>query len=763
MNMLNNLKIGTKLIASFLLVALILVLLAAYGIISMNGMLGRASDLYDNHFTQVQHLGAADTALYAMRGNVYKFILIPEQRANSEQAIADELAQVNQQMKLYQDALLTQTEKDDYAQFNTAWTDYQIAVADILKQVKAGNEKVALQSLIDGAAHVSRQAVDDSLGKLVNVAAAEAQGLDGSNDASSSQAQMIFIGATMVGLIVAVGLGFIISRSIAGQLNRAAVMLQEMGKGHLSMRLGMHQQDEIGVMAATMDQFADDLQTIVVGTMKKIAVGDLSAEVTPKDAQDEIAPALKGTLETLRALVAQTKGLTDAAVEGKLSTRVDAANFQGGYREIVQGINNTLDAVIHPLLVAAAYVERISQGDIPPKITDNYNGDFNKIKNNLNACIDAVNLLVIHNNLLVEAAHEGKMSARADASRHQGEFHKIVEGFNTTLDAVIKPINDTREILAQVALGDLTVKMNGNFKGDYAALKDSIESMVSGLRGMASQTQQNAINMTSATSQILASSTQMAHTTREQASAVSQITSTVQEIKASAEQVAQRAQGVAESAYAATQVARKGADAANESLAGMEDIRAKVEAIAENILALSEKTQQIGDIIDTVSDIAGQSNILALNAAIEAAQAGEAGKGFRVVADEVRTLSEQSRQAAAQVKVILGDIQKATNLAVMATEQGTKGVNAGSALVSRTAQTIGELEKAVAQAAQAAQQIVAGVEQQTIGLDQIAVGMGDINQAAQQSATGAQQSQKAAQDLTQLAEQLKGAVAQYRM
>ena len=281
------------------------------------------------------------------------------------------------------------------------------------------------------------------------------------------------------------------------------------------------------------------------------------------------------------------------------------------------------------------------------------------------------------------------------------------------------------------------------------------------LREMVKRLQSSAIQVTSSSAQILAASTQTASTTREQASAVNQITSTVQQIKVSAEQVAQRAQGVAESAVQATQVAKKGKQAVSAAIGGMQDIEQKVQVIAENILALSEKTQQIGDIIDTVSDIAGQSNILALNAAIEAAQAGEAGKGFRVVADEVRNLSEQSRQAAAQVKGILGDIQKATNLTVMATEQGTKGVNTGSELVSRMAETISELGQVVEISAQAAQQIVAGVEQQTIGLDQIAIGMNDINQAAQQSAAGAQQSQQAVQDLTQLAEQLKNAVAEY--
>jgi methyl-accepting chemotaxis protein len=193
----------------------------------------------------------------------------------------------------------------------------------------------------------------------------------------------------------------------------------------------------------------------------------------------------------------------------------------------------------------------------------------------------------------------------------------------------------------------------------------------------------------------------------------------------------------------------------------MAAIKHRVEGIAENILALSEQTQQIGQIIATVDDIASQSNMLALNASVEAARAGEQGKGFAVVAMEVRSLAEQSRQATTRVEAILSDIQRATNMTVMATEEGIKGVEEGVTLSARTGEMIQQLGGALARSAGAATQMVAGGQQQTSGIEQIAVAMQSINQATAQSLASTRQAEKAARDLNDLARSLKDLVEQY--
>jgi methyl-accepting chemotaxis protein len=176
---------------------------------------------------------------------------------------------------------------------------------------------------------------------------------------------------------------------------------------------------------------------------------------------------------------------------------------------------------------------------------------------------------------------------------------------------------------------------------------------------------------------------------------------------------------------------------------------------------LSERTQQIGEIIETVNAIADQSKLLALNASIEAARAGEEGKGFAVVAMEVRQLAEQSRAATRRVSDILGEIQQATNTAVMVTEEGSKGAATGMELVNRAGMAIRDLANTIEESAQAAVQIAASTHQQSNGMNQLGAAMFQIKQANSQTAAAMEQTEQSIRDLMTMVHQMEAAAAQY--
>ncbi len=274
-------------------------------------------------------------------------------------------------------------------------------------------------------------------------------------------------------------------------------------------------------------------------------------------------------------------------------------------------------------------------------------------------------------------------------------------------------------------------------------------------RNISIQLRESINQVSSSSAEISTMSSQVASGAAETATAVSETTTTVEEVKQTSQLAVQKSKYVSESAQKAAQVSQSGKKAVEETIEKMNKINEQMESIAESIVRLSEQSQAIGEIIATVNDLAEQSNLLAVNAAIEAAKAGEQGKGFTVVAQEVKSMAEQSKQATGQVRTILMDIQKATSGAVMATEQGSKAVETGIKQVSESGEAIRMLSDNITEASQAATQIAASSQQQSVGMDQIASAMENIKQASTQNVAGTKQVETAVQNLQEISRKLK--------
>ena len=325
------------------------------------------------------------------------------------------------------------------------------------------------------------------------------------------------------------------------------------------------------------------------------------------------------------------------------------------------------------------------------------------------------------------------------------------------------PLRSMAEVSRRVAAGDLTVQLAVEERNDeIGVLGESFSRMLAGLRETTRQLGEGAEVLATSTAEILASSTQVASGSAQTATALGQTGVTVEEVKQTARQAAQQASQVTENMRRTADTARTGREAVEKSIEAMGRIQGQMESVAESMVRLSEQGQAIGEIIATVSDLAEQSNMLAVNAAIEAAKAGEQGKGFAVVAQEVKSLAEQSKQATTQVRGILGDIQRASNSAVLATEQVGKVVDEGVRLSAEGGAAIRSLAESMAAAVQAAAQIAASAQEQQVGMDQVALAMKNIRDASAQNVSSTRQAESAAQNLHQLGMKLKDLVGQYR-
>ncbi|WP_207766718.1 methyl-accepting chemotaxis protein [Leptospira hartskeerlii] len=446
------------------------------------------------------------------------------------------------------------------------------------------------------------------------------------------------------------------------------------------------------------------------------------------DADIERLPGKKQFInETIDQVRANIKGLIEEMSKmskeheaGDIDVKIDSSRFKGAFKDMSEGINDMVFAHIAVKKKAMECFKQFGEG--------NMDADIEKLpgkKRFINEAIDQVRAnikgLIEDANELAEAAVLGKLDTRADASKHKGDFKRIIEGVNATLEAIVGPINEVMDIQSSLEQGDLTQSVKGNYKGKLGELRDSVNSTIEKLSRSLSEVGKAASSFASAAEEVSATSQSMSQGATEQSANVEETSASLEEMTATIEQNADNSRQTEVMASSMVNHANEGGEAVRLAVQAMKDIAEK---------------------ITSVEDIAYQTNLLALNAAIEAARAGEHGMGFAVVANEVRKLAERSQSYA-------GEISHFAKNSVNIAEK------AGS--------LIEEIIPNITKISDLLREVSAASREQKQGVGQINTAMSQLDKVTQQNAAASEELSSMAEELSAQAQGLQKVVQHFRI
>ncbi len=447
-----NLKMGTKLLAGFILVALITGIVGYVGIKQIRVIETADTKLYEKVTVPLGELGNISVAFQRVRINLREYIETedPQEKVAILETIKKLRAEISEKSATFEKSILTDQGRTMFGEFGKSREAYGAIIDRVIPLSEADKDDEAM-AILKGEGKKAAFHEQEMLDKLEASKLEQAKLTSKDNIAVAATSSRLMLILMAVGVILAVGLGLFITSIVQGQLG-----------GDPS---------EVGAIA------------------NRVAAGDMTMDIDLRGKRnDSVMASMQRMVDAIKALVADAGQLSEAAIAGKLATRADAAKHQGDYQKIVSGVNQTLDAVIGPLNVAAEYVDRISKGDIPPKITDNYNGDFNEIKLNLNNCIDIMNNLLVQANTVVKAAAAGELDKRADANLFVGGWKELVVGVNDIVTNIVEPLMVTADYVDKVAKGIIPPTIATEYKGQYNLIKNNLNAVVKMMSELLAQT-----------------------------------------------------------------------------------------------------------------------------------------------------------------------------------------------------------------------------------------------------------------------------------
>lgn len=381
MRLINDINVGLKLAGSYVFMAGTFAVLAWFAIDRLGASRDAGTAIYEHDFVAVRN-GGDLMELYRVIGLAARDAILTRDAGPSTAWLTQIDGEIRTHLATIEAAVSGDAQAAAFRRATTALASYRQAVTPILSLVSEGKVDEA-RALLSGALETKSNEANEALDALCEIFSDAAKGAAAKNVVDANEARkLLYAIVAAVGLLSVIA-GPLFALSITRPLDAGVKMMKEMAKGHLGLRLKLDRRDELGVVARAMDDFADELAGVVNG-LQRIAAGDLGREFEAHDAQDEINPALMKVTETLRGMSADAQMLSKAAVEGRLATRADAGKYQGAYHQIIQGVNETLDAVVGPVNAVMRVMGTIEQGDLTSRVTQQYQGDFQHLAQVIN-------------------------------------------------------------------------------------------------------------------------------------------------------------------------------------------------------------------------------------------------------------------------------------------------------------------------------------------------------------------------------------------
>ncbi len=494
----------------------------------------------------------------------------------------------------------------------------------------------------------------------------------------------------------------------------------------------------------------------VIAVFDRVANGDLSQNFHIESTNEfgQLLSSMKQMIQKISSVLTETDRLTLAVQEGKLDVRGDTKKFSGGWRDLVKGINNTIDAFVLPINMTSTYIEQLSEDRIPEPIQEHYQGDFNNIKTNLNLLGDKTRDVLQETARIVKAVQEGKLTVRGDASRFGGGWKELIEGLNQLMEAFVTPIQMTAAYVDRISVGDIPEVVTDGYQGDFNAIIQSLNRLIHNVRDVAHVAETMANGDLTIDVHERSEQDALMHALQRM---LTTLNKTVREVKTAAERLTERSREMNVISEKMSQGATEQAAAAEEVSSSMEQMAANIHQNADNakmteaialqsaedarqgedaVMNIIEAMETIAERIMSVQDIANQTNILSLNATIEAAKAQEYGRGFAVVATSVRDLAQRSRNAADEINLLVRSCAK---------------------LTEKAGEVLRRLVPNSEKTAELVQDISAASQEQTSGTEQINRAIQQLDSVTQHNATTAEQLSATAEALASRAEKLQDA------